>query len=471
MRMDSRSELSSLGPLAALLALTAVACGEHGQANDSRGGTAGVASLDTGMDSGPGGDGVDDGGVTGSAGGTAASQGEGTAEAGNDDDDGDDGDGPSPIVFDVGHPDASSTCNPGGMGGGKDDTHSYIWIANSSQSTVSKINTVSLVEEARYMTRETAGNPSRTSVALSGNMAVANRSGGVSKFWGNLDDCVDSNGTPGIQTSMGAADVLAWNQEECRAWFQPFAYTTQRPLAWAHGTLNPGTCQYENEKLWTAAGNNGGTADVFLMDGDTGVIEEMVTIPGVVGWAQLYGGAVDGDGDFWTVDHNWSGPSTLIRVNRADMSYDTWPAGAVHYGLTVDSQGRAWLCGGGGASRFDPMTETWAHLAPLSAGNALGGCMTDGQGTLWTSPYNQPLLVGIDTETVTIVAQHNIPSYVHGVSVDFEGFVWGVEFSGDEAFRVDPATGTFDTIGGLVGAYTYSDMTGFALSSVGIPSG
>ena len=36
---------------------------------------------------------------------------------------------------------------------------------------------------------------------------------------------------------------------------------------------------------------------------------------------------------------------------------------------------------------------------------------------------------------------------------------------------LDPATGQVDTVSGLVGAYTYSDMTGFALSSAGVPSG
>jgi hypothetical protein len=35
------------------------------------------------------------------------------------------------------------------------------------------------------------------------------------------------------------------------------------------------------------------------------------------------------------------------------------------------------------------------------------------------------------------------------------------------AYRVDPATGNFDTVTGLVGPYTYSDMTGFALDDVG----
>ncbi|MEM6996370.1 MAG: hypothetical protein AAF721_38045 [Myxococcota bacterium] len=441
----------------------AIGCGgEKAPRDDAGGGTDSIGSLSNG-------DGADDGADDG------ANEGDGAAStAGDDGDDAGDADpdggsGAGQLKFDVGSPDGSLSCDQAMGDGG---THSYIWIANSSQSTVSKINTVSMVEEARYMTRDTAGNPSRTSVALSGNMAVANRSGGVSKFWSDISDCVESNGTPGIQTSTGPADVLAWDQEECRAWYQPFAYATQRPLAWAHGTLNETTCEYENEKLWTSGGDNNGSADVLLLDGDTGVVEQMVTIPNVIGWAQLYGGAVDGDGNFWTVDHNWTGASTLIRVNRLDMSYDTWPVtGDVHYGLTVDTNGRAWLCGGGGASRFDPGPQTWTHLAPISAGNALGGCMTDGQGTLWTSPYPTAEMIGIDTETVTVVATYPIPSYVHGVSIDFQGYVWGVEFSGDEAFRIDPATGTYDTVGGLQGAYTYSDMTGFALSAVGIPTG
>jgi len=436
---------------AAVLGLV-VGCGKaDGDARDSVAGTDSLGSLSQGND-----DDED-----------ADEDADGDDDA-DDDADGDaDGDGDGTTKFDVASPDGVLSCDQAGSG----DTHSYIWIANSSESTVSKINTVTMVEEARYMTRDTAGNPSRTSVALSGNMAVANRSGGVSKFYSNIADCQDTNGTPGIQTSTGPNDVLTWDQEECRAWYTPFGYSTQRPLAWAHGVVNQETCEYENEKLWTAGGNNAGTADVVLMDGETGVVEDMVTIDNVVGWAQLYGGAVDGEGNFWTVDHNWDGPSTLIRVGQ-DMGVDTWPVEQeVHYGLAVDVKGRAWLCGGGGASRFDPVTQSWAHLAPMSSGNALGGCMTDGQGTLWTSPYNNPLLVGIDTETVTVVATWDIPSYVHGVSIDFQGNVWGVEFSGDEAFRVDPATGNYDTVGGLIGAYTYSDMTGFALSSVGAPSG
>jgi hypothetical protein len=391
----------------------------------------------------------------------------GSATMGSADDP--DGDSDNGVTFDVGSPDGGLSC--GDMGDG--ETHSYIWIANSSQGTVSKINTQTMIEEGRYIVRpDSAGNPSRTSVALSGNVAVANRAGGVVKIYTNQADCAESNGMAGIQTSTGGGDLLPWGIEECVAWYTPFGYQTQRPLAWAQGTFNESTCLYENEKLWTSGRQGPGPADVLLLDGETGVVEGTAVVPNVVGWAGLYGGAVDSEGDFWSVDHNWDGASTLVRVDRMTLAVSTWPVvGQVHYGLAVDPQGRAWLCGNGGASRFDPGTATWAHLPPTNGGSALGGCMTDADGTLWHSRYPDAMLVGIDTESLTVTDQIPIPAYVHGVSIDFDGNVWGVQFGGTDAYRVDPVTQTVDTFTGLVGAYTYSDMTGFALSSVGIPTG
>ena len=79
--------------------------------------------------------------------------------------------------------------------------------------------------------------------------------------------------------------------------------------------------------------------------------------------------------------------------------------------------------------------------------------------------------VGIDTEMLTVVQQIQLPAYAHGISIDFDGNVWGVGFNSANAYRVDPVTGNFDTVSGLVSAYTYSDMTGFALSTAGVPSG
>jgi hypothetical protein len=186
--------------IAGLLSLS-IACGSEGPRGDG-----GEASGITAASIDDGGTGVDDDGGTGQGTGTASQSGTDAGETGVDDDaDDDDADGPK---FDVLSPDGGALPCGGGVGPG-DGTHSYIWIANSSQGTVSKINTQTVIEEARYIVRpDSQGNPSRTSVALSGNVAVANRSGGVVKIYANPDDCQESNGMAGIQTSGGAADVL-----------------------------------------------------------------------------------------------------------------------------------------------------------------------------------------------------------------------------------------------------------------------
>lgn len=367
--------------------------------------------------------------------------------------------------FDVASPDGGASCG-GGMGGG--ETLSYIWIANSPQGTVSKINTQTMIEEGRYVVRpDAAGSPSRTSVALSGNVGVANRTGGVTKIYVDQEDCQESNGVPGIQTSTDAT-YLAWGEEECVAWYTPLAYSSNRPMAWAQGDFNDGTCEYENEKLWTSGANGGGTTQVVLLDGETGIMEAQVNIPEIASSIGLYGGAVDGDGHFWGIE---TGGPRLVRVDRQTFTYQVWNGpGVASYGMTVDSEGRPWFCAGGGASRFDPIAQTWQTL-PSPGGNAWGGCMTDGAGTLWHCRQQDSMLVGIDTESLAVVQQIQLPAYAHGISIDFDGYVWAVGFVSSQAYRVDPIAGTIDTFDGLVQAYTYSDMTGFGLSSAGTPSG
>ena len=97
--------------------------------------------------------------------------------------------------------------------------------------------------------------------------------------------------------------------------------------------------------------------------------------------------------------------------------------------------------------------------------------MEDGKGTLYMSGGNNNI-VAVDTETLQVKTSYPVNQYVHGISIDFYGYVWGVSMS-NEAYRLDITQGgAFQTFSNLVGAYTYSDMTGFALSNVGgVPSG
>lgn len=406
------------------------------------------------------------------------------------------GDGATPPLYDVGTradiPIPNGDCGPGNGGAGQ-PAFSYIWIANSGEGTVSKIETQTMTEVGRYRAKESAGDPSRTSVNLNGDVAVANRNGGLVKFYANQADCVDRNGNGVIETSSGANDVLPWGEEECRAWYTDFDYQSQRPVAWTAGEWNASTCRYDDAMVWTSGANDSGKGnqcdkqvdgpdecddgpgaktdgiDVILVDGGDGTVIETVNIPDVSpSYFGIYGGAVDADGNFWG---SQLGTGSLVRVNLSDFSYGVYAMPVSGYGMTVDAAGYVWTCSQD-VARFDPQTETWATA---TVGGS-GGCMEDGNGTLWLATQG---LVAVDTETLQVLKTIALPGggggmpegggdggYVHGVSIDFQGYVWGVSMA-TVAHRVDPDTETIETIDGLVAPYTYSDMTGFALANAG----
>ena len=256
-------------------------------------------------------------------------------------------------------------------------------------------------------------------------------------------------------------------------------------MAWAPGVLNPDTCKYEGEKLWTSGTSypcvdTDCEVDIVRLDGDTGAVDAKITITGlsgvnlVTGAGSLtpeldairatgygaYGGAADGDGNFWILIGN---TTQLIRVDHATLEHEIWKIPNHNgYGITVDAKGRVFLCGMQGVTRFDYTTAAFMEQPAVQVGYA--GCMTDGVGTLWTGGEG---LTAVDTETLAI--KQNIPvlTGAKGVSIDFDGNVWAVQSKGFTAARIDPVTLKVDAYHGLFGAYTYSDMTGFGLRQAG----
>ena len=295
--------ISKTSGVLAALSLCASACGDAD--NDERGGSG--ASAGPGLTTLTAGDtdGEDQGDGEDQADGDADGPG-GDADGpdGDADDDGNDADGG--VKYDTNTDDVVDSCD--GMMTGIGQDFSYIWIANSPESTISKINTQTLVEEGRYVTRDTPGNPSRTSVALSGHVAVANRSGGVTKYhaWG----CDDP-----MNTSTGPNDVYAFGADGCLAWSTNMVYNSQRPVAWTPGVFNDDTCAWEEEMVWTAGYSGGNTVDAILLDGETGVIVQTIAVNGVKQDSYgAYGGASDSQGNFWFSqlgDGGW-----LVRVTR-----------------------------------------------------------------------------------------------------------------------------------------------------------
>lgn len=379
---------------------------------------------------------------------------------------------------------------PGGGGIGCGCEAAYIWVANSPAGTVSKINTDTMVEEGRYITRpDGSGDPSRTSVNLAGDVAVANRFGGLVKFWAETSDCVESNGMPGIQTSSGPDDVLPWDMEECRAWYLATPATNQRPVAWTGGTPGIDECDASDAQVWTVTstapslfpglGGAGGVT-ATLVDGDAGAIVDQVDIPATTfSGAQFgaYGGAVDAAGNLYFVGLGTFSSPALVRVRKDDMGVDSWPIpqGVSTYGITVDHEGKPWVSStlGSGAARFDPTTATWDVIMGFWGGSGLAEGPDD---RMYVSGGGG--VYSVDLETLAVEHVFVTDETVKGVGFDRNNDLWAVTWLDDEnpspeggvAFKIDPDTGVvIDFYNGLDHPYTYSDMTGKALGTVTCP--
>lgn len=413
-------------------------------------------------------------GITGGSGGSAGTTGGETT-----------GGDSSGIRFDI--PDGT---DGQGEGCGCGNTEwSYIWVANALQSTLSKIDTRTMQEVGRFYTRpDRAGNPSRTSVSLSGNaVAVANRYGGVTKVWARDDLCDPMrNGVPGLQTSTSSTP-LPWGEDDCVAWYTAFdPYTTQRPVAWAGGEQRSGSCEYQNEKVWTAGctgvmdGVGGpGPLDVLRLDGDTGEVEAMTQIPNFCAGFGAYGGAVDGEGNLWLTPNGTGTGIARVDFETLDvrMTALTDPSFG-KYGITVDFKGRPWVTSnntGGtyGAARYDEDTDTWSYAEGFVSN---GGIQQDRDGILWASldrmdGVSRQGVVSIDPETLEVGPPIDVTGgSAKGISVDVDGFIWVIT---GQANKIEPMSRTVvSTYQGLSGPYTYSDMTGWGIqNSVCTPVG
>jgi len=380
---------------------------------------------------------------------------------------------------------------PGGGGGmmGEDIEFSYIWVANSPQGTVSKIDTMTGTEVGRYATGPASQpEPSRTSVNLYGDVAVTNRgslaggSGGVTKIAARIDDCVDLNGNGMIETSVGAANVLPWGSDECVLWNTVISSDGYehgpRPTAW-EGSVTQQGCASPNPRLWVGWYDFVGGAGVFhRIDGATGTIEDTVN---VAPWNGLdygpYGGAVNKDGDLWAI--GWQqGPLVRIdgdtlEIERITMPPPPAPDQQWAYGMSLDQYGNPWIATAGAAAVYDVAAGQWQFI---STGNqSMRGVMVDSEDRAWFAVDADAALFGcglglIDVQTRTLVAPAiALPgcSTPVGVSIDVEGFVWVIDQGSNQAFKVDPETYQIQlTVAGLQAPYTYSDMTGAGLNLV-----
>lgn len=380
---------------------------------------------------------------------------------------------------------------PDGEGGLTLDTSAYdlpfIWIANSAENTISKLNTETGCEVARYYG---CANPSRTAVDLYRNGIIACRNdGGVMKV-AILDVyCIDKNQNGSIDTSrdldgncqIDTSEMVA--NDECILW-------EVYPDGVGGCSDNQGCARAagidQNNNVWIGFWSSG---TVRQLNGESG--ETMITHD--VGFAP-YGIAIDRQQMVWVATR--APFDGLGLVHPTDGVLNTWEAPLLEaYGLALDAWGKPWLAGGstGGVMRFDPITEEWdvwpdlglgytrgvavsieAEAGPPDAGNQTvlystvyvahhtwdSGCDADGQHRTISVfdagavEMQDPIDLGADRAPV-------------GVAIDSQGFVWSVNQCESSATKLDPDTNTIiDTYPVGLGPYTYSDMTGYALNTV-----
>jgi streptogramin lyase len=388
---------------------------------------------------------------------------------------------------------------------------SAVWVSNSDEGTVSKLDAQSGREVARYPSAAThpvngarpwnepcdgerTGNcPSRTALDFRRDAWVANRAfggqGSVTKIANTLEDCVDQNGDGVIQTSRDANDdgridisdpaEFVGTADECVLFTVDVGEPGDIPRALA---IAPDTFResiYGN--AWIGLNHARKAVELRGTDGAT-IGETPLEIDPYGALADKHLGVV------WFTNAGWQArgdnPPAVQSVEFAtgtaspryaidvpmpgcDQDYGT-------YGITVDEAGRVWVAGYPceGAFRLDPTTAEWVAI-PTPGHGRPRGLVADGEGTIWMA--HSHCSGGGDCATLSTfnidppwdVQRFELrtggASGSIGVDIDLEGRVWVINRESSSATRFDPTTGRMDQFPVGDGPYTYSDFTGHGL--------
>ncbi len=391
-----------------------------------------------------------------------------------------------------------------------DTRFEYLWVANSIEGTLSKVDTHELREVARYysvgpnddgLTPGRHNYPSRTAIDLGSDMFVANRAfnregepgqpsipqrSSVTKIANH--DCIDRNGDGQIQTSRDVSgnnvieledpnEFLGLN-DECFAWTKAVG----RPGGIARAlALNVGDAQSPNGNVWAGMWSH---REFYGLQGHTGELIERPGMPNPVAVGHPpYGAVVDSSGYVWSGTQG--GCSIVGFDSRTGRTSQPFELNCRGYGFTLDGNNRLWIgAQSEGALRYDPYRDANGQAIddPLAGGGDVRrtGCVgirchlrgggADAQGRIWFG--NTDGVVGYQVDTMQLIGHFGMGGTgAPGAGVDFSGKVWGV-FSNGFTGRLDPSNPNDVrrvTVGS--GPYTYSDFTGFNLRNFTAPRG
>lgn len=357
----------------------------------------------------------------------------------------------------------------------------FIWVPNSNEGTISKIDTRTGRELARYRVcpENLYGNPSRTTVDQLGNCWVANRRTGTAVKVGLFENGQwnDRNHDTIIQTSYDAdgdgliagAELLPWGQDECvlhevilipgqEGTFPPGGFTgTYGNDDWNPGPRGVAVDGQGHVWLGINGANNVAMRRFYKVDGTTGAILANIDVSSV--GHTSYGAVVDRHGILWSSGQD---KNHVLRLDTKDNSFGTIPIGHFVYGLNVDDQDHLFISGWQSAklTRLNVVTGQidWTRAGVYES----RGVAVTPDGDVWTANSGPGTVTRWSNDGV--IKQHiAVGNQPTGVAVDSFGKVWAVNFGDGFVKRIDPATDKVTLAKEMPGTahYGYSDMTGF----------
>ena len=368
-------------------------------------------------------------------------------------------------------------------------TFPYIWVPNSNEGTVSKIDTHTGLELARYRTAPassgTSASPSRTTIDLYGACWVGNRGTGTVVKIGLLENggFYDKNQNGIIETSrdldgngvISEVELLDWGIDECLLWeiivipgiegnYRPGDYTGSYS-----GTPGPrGIAVDHNNNVWVGTY---GTRKYYYINGTTGEILSDIDIS--ASGHTPYGAIIDSNGILWSSGSN---SNQILRLDPNTQTFTCINLGHCSYGMGLDRNNHLFVSGGQHSwlCRINIITGTIDWKKP--AVPASGVAVTD-DGDVWLANHDAGTVTRY-TNNGDFKATIIVGTTPKGVSVDNNGKVWVVDNGDEYIHRINPNNHQTNAEGYIINGvelskriiggthYGYSDMTGSVSSTI-----
>lgn len=364
--------------------------------------------------------------------------------------------------------------------GGFSAPQPYMYIAQTNEGRILKVDTVTGKQLARYPSLRitdcptcnvdpTTWLPSRIMIDFDGDMYTANRAfgyqGALTKIAGADTNCIDRDGNGVIDTSRdlnddGIIDVdspaeYKGQDDEC------ILYSLA--VGGINGALRALTLDGKGH-AYVGAFNEYAAYKLDITQSPPVLVEKYDVT------SRPYGFAIRGDFLYYS-GLNWAPTGRYDLVNKVGKDMNV----VGNYGITLDSSGVAWYGSSAGVARCD-YDDPDNQCEYFAVGEQITGLTVDQHDQIWAAGKdkvfkfsNEGMLLG------------QVPAYyAYGVAIGHDGnprVIGGVSAYEIEAGPVGGPPGAVKTYyTGLVGGvnvfnYTYTDFTGFVAQNITVRKG